>query len=109
MPANLRFTLIIFLLLGGKSAEAQQLSGIVRDSRNNETLIGASVGIKGQQTGTITDVDGKFTLDVSSFNPPLSLIVSYVGYNNKEVQVTDFTAPLIILLGTDDKVLREVN
>ena len=109
MPMPQRSILFLFLLFCGINTQAQLLTGIVRDSRNNETLIGASVGLKGSQTGTITDVDGKFTLDVTGISPPVTLIVSYVGYNNKEVQVTDFATPLIILLGTDEKILREVN
>jgi len=70
------------------SAHAQTtISGKVTDAETNEPLIGVNVLVKGTVLGTITDVNGEFSLTVSS-SPPLTLVVSSVGYNRQEVDVT---------------------
>ena len=71
--------LIIFLLMTN-FVFAQQ-SGMVVD-QNNEPLPGASVVIKGTTTGTTTDFDGKFSINISQGDV---LIVSYVGFSTNEV------------------------
>ena len=71
--------LIIFLLMT-TTVFAQQ-SGMVVD-QNNEPLPGASVVIKGTTTGTTTDFDGKFSINISQGDV---LIVSYVGFSTNEV------------------------
>lgn len=67
-------------------------------------VIGANVVEKGTANGTITDIDGKFTLEVSG---NATLQVSYIGYNTQELSVlgkTDFS----IKLGEDTQALDEV-
>ena len=71
--------LIIFLLMT-TTVFAQQ-SGMVVD-QNNEPLPGASVVIKGTTTGTTTDFDGKFSININQGDV---LIVSYVGFSTNEV------------------------
>ena len=71
--------LIIFFLMT-TTVFAQQ-SGMVVD-QNNEPLPGASVVIKGTTTGTTTDFDGKFSINISQGDV---LIVSYVGFSTNEV------------------------
>ena len=71
--------LIIFLLM--TTFVFAQQSGIVVD-QNNEPLPGASVVIKGTTTGTTTDFDGKFSINISQGDV---LIVSYVGFSTNEV------------------------
>jgi hypothetical protein len=61
-----------------------QVSGVVSD--NNEPLVGANVLIKGTTIGTMTDVDGKFSLTLPSSGNVL--VVSFVGYNSKEIAIT---------------------
>lgn len=56
---------------------AQKISGTVVDARTGEPLIGASVTVKNTKTGTMTDTEGRFTLQVPKNS---SLLVSYVGY-----------------------------
>ena len=58
-----------------------EVTGIVSD--NSGPVIGATVMVKGLKTGVITDIDGKFTLKVPD---GATIVVSYIGYNNKEVQ-----------------------
>jgi len=55
------------------------ISGTVTDGQSGESLIGASVLVQGTTNGTITDIDGNFTIDASTGDV---LVVSYVGYND---------------------------
>lgn len=78
-------TLTLFLLLGF-AASAQSISGTIRDGKTNESVIGAVVTLKGSNTGTITDIDGKFELPVDQA-PPFIIVVSFVGYVAQELTV----------------------
>ncbi len=79
--------LLIFLLFSGFATLAQTLrvSGTVTDPGGN-TLPGVNVVIKGTTTGAVTDVDGKYTLTVSSGS---TLVYSFVGMDTREVLVTN--------------------
>lgn len=106
---NSRFLfLFLALLLSGNEVISQQVQGIIRDKNTNEGLIGATVNLKNTAAGAVTDIDGKFLLEVPS-GPPFTLIISYVGYVQREISVTDITKPLNILLEQDLKLLKEVN
>lgn len=85
-------------------SNAQALvTGTVRDT-NGEVLIGVNVTLIGQNTGTITDVNGRFSLDI----PPSGIIkVSYVGYLTQEVKAGN-KRDLMIILEEDSKTLEEV-
>lgn len=63
----------------------KQITGVITD-KNGEALIGANVTVKGTTNGTITDLDGKYTLNVSSNS---TLLISYIGYNLQEISVGD--------------------
>ena len=68
-------------------------------------IIGANITVKNQTgTGTITDIDGRFTLEIPA-NSTLS--ISYIGYKNQEIRVTS-SKPLTIKLQDDAEVLDEV-
>lgn len=79
------------------------VSGTVKDTKG-EPLIGVSVLVKGTTNGTVTDLDGKFTLKVSVGDV---LEFSYIGYSNQSVTVAN-AAPLNVVLGEDTEVLEEV-
>ncbi len=66
-------------------AQTTPVSGVVVDD-SGEPIIGASIIVKGTTTGTVTDVDGKFSLNVPTSNK--TLVVSYIGMNSKEVSAT---------------------
>lgn len=87
------------------SAVEQQttaVTGVVSDATG--PVIGASVIEKGNTTnGTITDLDGKFTLNV---RPGATLVISYIGY--KTVEIAASKKPLKIVMSEDSKVLNEV-
>lgn len=63
----------------------RSITGTVTDE-NGESLIGAGVAVKGMQTGTITDFDGNFELEIA--NDAETLVFSYVGFQDMEVPVT---------------------
>lgn len=85
-----------------QQAAAATVTGEVLDS-TGEPLIGASVTVKGQTGGAVTDIDGKF-----SIKAPMgaTLVVSYVGYKPQEVKVT--STSLNITLEEDSALLDEV-
>ena len=70
---------------------------------NGESVIGASVLIKGTTTGTVTDVDGRFTLMTA---PQDVLVVSAIGYETKEVSV-DGHSTLNIILAEENLLLDD--
>lgn len=82
------------------------VSGTVLDKTTNDPLIGVSVVVKGvANAGTITDMDGKFTLKLPYAEAPL--VFSYLGYQPQEI-VPGAKKELIVLLQEDTKALQEV-
>ena len=80
-----------------------KISGVVKDNLG-VPIIGANVSIKGTKTGTITDLDGKFTLNIPTNS---TLTISYIGYKDQMVLVDDKTELSIVLL-EDTQALDEV-
>lgn len=72
------------LLLSAAGFAQIQITGHVTDSQG-ETVIGANVSVKGTTNGTITNVDGNFTLTVDNTNG--ILVVSYIGYKTEEIKM----------------------
>lgn len=67
------------------SAQQVNVSGVIKDA-TGETVIGASVMVKGTKTGTVTDFDGKFHVECT---PGATLVISYIGYQTQEVKAAD--------------------
>ena len=83
---KLTFVLICLMLSVGLAfAQTTKVAGVVTSSEDGYPVIGASVVAKGTTQGTVTDIDGNFTIDVPS--SVKTLIFSYVGMNTKEVPV----------------------
>lgn len=101
-----RFTTGFFLMLLSWMVFAQQVqvSGQVKDAENGETLPGATVTIKGTSVGTITDIDGRYSLEA---DPASTLVVSFVGYDSKVVAVNGRSV-INVDLELDMKSLEEV-
>ncbi len=87
-----------------KQAAVLKVSGRITDDKG-DGLPGVSVQVKGTQLGTLTDGEGKYTLDVSSSQ--VSLIFSYVGFKSQEVVVGNQSV-IDIQLMPDSKVLDEM-
>jgi TonB-linked SusC/RagA family outer membrane protein len=93
---------LMALVLSAWSAMAQtKISGTVVSASDGEPLIGATVKVVGANDGTITDIDGHFTLNVQ---PNAKLSVSYVGFKTTEVTASD---NMVIKLA-DGEELNEV-
>lgn len=77
--------------------------GLVKDA-TGESVIGASVVVKGTTNGTITDFDGNFSLD--GIKKGDVIVISYVGYQTQEIKWNG--SPLNVILKEDSKTLSEV-
>src|SRR5437899_1529089 len=62
--------------------------GIVIDEETKEPLPGASVMLQDRSAGTVTDINGHFSIDVVSNDYRSRFVVSYVGYEKKEVEIS---------------------
>ncbi len=104
------FILSISLIFISFSAAIAQttLKGSVVDTKTNEKLIGVSVLVKGSTKGAQTDYDGQFVLKTTA-ELPLVLVVKYLGYETKEVNVTDAKAKINVKLSKSEKALKEVS
>lgn len=93
-----------FLLIGISLAIAQavQVTGVVVSSEDDLPVVGASILVKGTSNGTITDIDGKFTLKV---NKGAKLVISYIGMKSQTVTARN---NMKIVLESDTEVLDEV-
>lgn len=76
------------------------------DAETSEAIPGANIIIKGKLTGAVTDASGNFELN-TAVKPPLTLVISVVGYEKKELEVTDQTA-LSIKLSQATEIMNEV-
>jgi outer membrane receptor protein involved in Fe transport len=102
-------SLVLFVSLGTTVALAQQttISGTVTDEETKETLVGVNILVKGKVIGTITDLSGKFTLNVNQA-PPFTLVFSMVGFNSKEVEITGGMSNLAVTLAEASILGQEV-
>ena len=90
-------------LMVGMALQARVVSGVVKDP-TGETIISASVVVKGTSIGTVTDFDGNYSLDVPE--DAKVLVFSYIGMQTKEVTITGDI--LNVVLSENSEVLEEV-
>lgn len=100
---QLLLALSFFVVATTVLAQNRTISGTIVDSRG-ESLIGASVLEKGTSNGTITDIDGKFSLSATA---NAILQISYIGYISQEIKAETGKTMRIILL-EDSQTLDEV-
>ena len=98
-----RTMMLSALLLMGMVAEARVISGTVKDP-SGETIISASVVVKGTTIGTVTDFDGNYTLEVP--DDATVLIFSYIGMQTQEAAISGDV--MNIVLSESTEVLDEV-
>lgn len=94
---------LLFFFSIGMFAQQQTVKGVVKDV-TGEPIIGASVLVKGTNNGTITNLDGAFSL--SNVEEGVEIEITYVGYLPQIVKAT--IAPLNIILREDTKTLDEI-
>ena len=81
-----RVLILVLLLFAASWVDAQhKISGTITALMNNEALIGATIEQVGADNGTITDIEGKYTMTLSS--PDASVIVKYIGYEDITIAV----------------------
>jgi TonB-linked SusC/RagA family outer membrane protein len=96
---------MLFLFLSGNmAAQNTPVKGVVRSATDSEPLIGVSVIVKGTSDGTVTNVDGAFSLSVRSGDV---LTFTYLGYEAQEIPVGNQTM-FDVIMQEDDRTLDEV-
>jgi TonB-linked SusC/RagA family outer membrane protein len=102
-----RMTLLTALLFLSQSAWAQfKVSGKISDEKG-EGLVGVSVVVKGTTNGTITDVDGNYSLQVAT-GKAATLVLSYVGYSSQDVAASATSGALNLTMKESAARLEEV-
>lgn len=97
------FCMLMLLSVTSAYAQEKSISGTVKDE-NGEAIIGANVKLTERNTGTMTDINGHFKLDVPTKG---TLEVSFIGYVTKKVVITN-ASTYDIILKEDSKTLDEV-
>ena len=99
------FLLVALLLMGCLQllAQTRTIKGVVTDAQNGEALIGATVIVEGDKSGTVTDFDGNFSLQVPSSARKVK--ISYIGYIDQQVAISD---NMQVKLESDSKALADV-
>jgi len=100
------FSILFFLLVNSVFSQ-NQISGTVYDKQTGETLIGATVVNKATQIGAITNHYGYFSLKAAEQNTNIELVISYLGYEQLEMQVKK-TSSIPILLNPKEYDLEEI-
>jgi TonB-linked SusC/RagA family outer membrane protein len=99
-----KFCCLLFIIGLCSGAYAQKaVTGTVTDERG-EDIVGANIRVKGTATGTISDISGRFSINVPE---SATLVISYIGYHTQEIPVTNETN-LLIQLKEDVSSLDEV-
>lgn len=104
MKTKLMFLCLFVLYAISSFGQNQSIQGKVVSASDNEPIIGASVAVKGTAKGTITGVDGSFSLTAS---PKATLVISYIGYTTVEVALNGQSS-IRVVLKEDTKVLDDV-
>jgi outer membrane receptor protein involved in Fe transport len=100
--------LLVFVLFSVYSiAQNTTVTGVIKDKKSGETLISASVIIKGTTTGVQTDVNGKFSIELD-LTEPKTLLISYLGYQDYEVVVDKNNTKVTIDMETVNMIGQEV-
>jgi TonB-linked SusC/RagA family outer membrane protein len=98
-----RTMILSAMLLCGMAAEARVISGTVKDP-TGETIISASVVVKGTTIGTVTDFDGNYVIDVP--DDAKVLVFSYIGMKTQELSISGDV--MNVVLSENSEVLEEV-
>lgn len=101
---NLRITLLFLISIAGFSSFAQQggkgiIKGIVKDKSNAETLVGATISIKGLPIGTSTGINGDYQLAVVPGT--YTVVVSFISYEKIEFEKVKVAAGKVVELNVD--------
>ncbi|MDO4461092.1 MAG: TonB-dependent receptor [Bacteroidia bacterium] len=96
--------LVLMACVATLSWAQSQVSGVVTDGSTNEPIPGVNVVVKGTTTGTITDLDGKYTISASS---DAVLVFSFIGYETAEEAVSGRTS-ISVAMKSDSELIDEI-
>lgn len=96
------FCACLLINIGWAIAQSSEISGVVLSAENGEPVVGASILVEGTTVGTITDIDGKFSLKV---NKGGKLQISYIGMKTKSLAAKN---NMVVKLESDSELLEEV-
>ena len=97
-----------FVLLTSFTMLAQTtITGVVKDAKTGETLLGANIKVSGKALGTTTDFDGKFSLKVADA-PPFTVEISMLGFVAVSVEITKNNQEVMVSLEEDATSLEEI-
>ncbi len=97
-----------FVILSSTVMVAQTtISGVVKDAKTGETLLGANIKVSGKAVGTTTDFDGYFSLKVSDV-PPFTIEVSMLGFQTEKVEITKNNQEVTVSLNENSTALDEI-
>ena len=102
----LLLAVFFFPFSGYTQGNEVKITGKILDEKTQEPVIGATVSLAGSNTGTVSDIDGKFFLSVKSL--PVTISIDYLGYKRQEVDVYESAEPVTILLSESRNILDEV-
>lgn len=94
---------LVFVLSLANTYSQRTLTGVITDE-SGESLIGANVVVKGEALGTVTDIDGAFTISVPEGSD--MIVVSYTGYTTQEINVDGISTVSVVM--TEGTVLDEI-
>ncbi len=95
---------VILLFVGTMMSSQRVITGIVTDAKTNDPLIGANILVKGTNEGTITDLDGSYSLTCPSGAD--FLVFSYTGYKEQEIKIG--TENVINVILSEGSLLDEI-
>ena len=110
----MRNTLLLIFLISYSILSSQIIiQGKISDESTNEDLIGANIISKKHNLGTSTNINGEFKISIPKELLPISLTISYIGYSNKEINVTQEIIEknngfYKILLNQDSRSINEI-
>jgi iron complex outermembrane receptor protein len=103
----LKITLFIFICSCFSLKAQSTIGGSIADENNAEPLIGATVVIKGTNEASAVDVDGNFKI-VTKQTFPVTLIITFLGYNTKEVIINEPNEKIKIKLASNEVALKAI-
>ncbi len=102
-----KVSMMLFMVVFTMQAFAQfQINGIVKDASDGSVLPGANIVLNGTRNGTSASFDGRFTLTTAT-NDAITLVVSFVGYEQTRIQVNPGDQSLVVILLNPRQVLTQ--
>lgn len=106
VKVGIPFFVSLLCIAAAANVHAQKISGTILDKKAKEPLPGATVVIKGTTTGTSADFDGNFSIEIKSF--PATLVISFIGYSTKELEMNSAADRLMIFLESSEVMLKDI-